>query len=219
MVFKRRDTRTPLQRAREIVYPRGGWLRAVSYMWHRLRRLPDPPQRIARGIYVGVFVSFTPFIGIHIFIAAILALLTRANAVAAMITTFIGNPLTFPLIATICLKAGHFLLGTRYDPTVNKSLKENFVAVGSELKHNFFALFSPEKMVWPSVGQFYDEIFLTYMVGGLLPGLIFGYVAYSLALPVIQTNQDRRRSLIARRFAANKDARANKRAAPDKGET
>lgn len=219
MVFKRRDTRTPLQIVRETVYPRGGWGRALSYMWHRVRRLPDPPHRIARGIFVGVFVSFTPFVGIHIFIAGVMALIARANAFAAMITTFIGNPLTFPLIATICLKTGHFLLGTRYDPAVNKSLMKNFVDVGAELEHNFFALFTPAKMTWTSVSQFYDEIFVTYAVGGLIPGLIFAFAAYSLTLPVIQTYQARRRSLIAERFAANKDARSAKRASPDKGET
>jgi hypothetical protein len=31
-----------------------------SYVMHRLRRLPDPPHKIARGIAAGVFVSFTP---------------------------------------------------------------------------------------------------------------------------------------------------------------
>lgn len=220
MVFKRRDSRTPLQIVRETIYPRGGWGRALSYMWHRVRRLPDPPHRIARGIFAGVFVSFTPFVGIHIFIAGILSLLVRANPFAAMITTFIGNPLTFPLIASICLKCGHFLLGTHYDPAVNKSIGKNIMDVAAELKHNFFAIFTARDMGWDSVAQFYDEIFVTYAVGGLLPGVLLGFVAYSLTLPVIEAYQHRRRNMLAERFAANQTARAEKAAAAaaDKGD-
>ena len=49
MVFKRRDRRSIWQILQETVYPRGGWARAASYISHRVRRLPDPPARIARG--------------------------------------------------------------------------------------------------------------------------------------------------------------------------
>ena len=65
MVFKRRNPRTWLRTVAEVFYPRGGWRRAVSYVIHRLRRLPDPPHKIARGVAAGVFVCFTPFFGFH----------------------------------------------------------------------------------------------------------------------------------------------------------
>ncbi|MFV0473483.1 MAG: DUF2062 domain-containing protein, partial [Pikeienuella sp.] len=69
MVFKRRDRRSWLRIVGESFWPRGGWGRAALYVQHRIRRLPDKPQRIARGISCGVFVSFTPLYGLH-FIAA-----------------------------------------------------------------------------------------------------------------------------------------------------
>ena len=59
MVFKRRDRRSPWQVVRELVYPRGGWKRAFHYVTHRIRRLPDTPHKIARGIWAGVFVTFS----------------------------------------------------------------------------------------------------------------------------------------------------------------
>ena len=84
MVFKRRDPRGWWQAAREYVYPRGGFRRAIKYVLHRMRRLPDPPHRIARGVFIGTFVNFPPLYGLQLLTAAALSWLTRGNILAAM---------------------------------------------------------------------------------------------------------------------------------------
>ncbi|MCX8509052.1 MAG: DUF2062 domain-containing protein, partial [Rhodobacteraceae bacterium] len=99
MVFRRRDRRPVLRALTELIFPRGGWKRATQYVIHRLRRLPDPPHRIARGIFAGVFISFTPFFGFHFFGAIAIAMVLRGNVLAALLATFFGNPVTTPLIA------------------------------------------------------------------------------------------------------------------------
>mgnify|MGYP003905738571 FL=1 len=63
MVFKRREPLGWLAWMREMVYPSGGFRRATRYVIHRMSRLPDEPHRIARGVFAGVFVSFTPLFG------------------------------------------------------------------------------------------------------------------------------------------------------------
>ncbi|MFV2034120.1 MAG: DUF2062 domain-containing protein, partial [Halocynthiibacter sp.] len=63
MVFKRRDKRPIWKILAGILWPRSGWARAYRYVRHRLHRLPDPPHRIARGIFAGVVASFTPLFG------------------------------------------------------------------------------------------------------------------------------------------------------------
>ena len=73
-----------------MLYPRGGWLRAFHYVKHRVRRLPDSPQKIARGVAAGVFTAFTPFYGFHFVTAYILARLVRGNGLASMMATFNG---------------------------------------------------------------------------------------------------------------------------------
>ena len=73
MVFKRRDRRSPLTVVREFMWPRGGWRRAFYYVRHRVNRLPDTPEKIARGVWAGVFTTFTPFYGFHFITAAIIA--------------------------------------------------------------------------------------------------------------------------------------------------
>ena len=54
MVFKRRDKPPFSIRMRELLYPRRGWRRAIEYLGHRVRRLPDTPHRIALGFACGL---------------------------------------------------------------------------------------------------------------------------------------------------------------------
>ncbi|MEO0946532.1 MAG: DUF2062 domain-containing protein, partial [Pseudomonadota bacterium] len=82
MVFKRRNPKPFLRAVWEFFWPRGGWARAFHYVKHRVRRLPDRPERIARGIWAGVFTTFTPFYGMHFVTAALVAYLMRGNILA-----------------------------------------------------------------------------------------------------------------------------------------
>jgi hypothetical protein len=111
VVFRRRDRRPIWRIIFELFWPRGGWGRAARYVQYRVRRLPDTPEKIGRGIWAGVFVTFTPFFGLHFFISVFLAGLMRGNLVAALLATFFGNPLTYIPIAATSLWFGHMLLG------------------------------------------------------------------------------------------------------------
>ena len=87
-MFKRRDRRPIWRAIGEFLWPRGGWSRAFQYVQHRLRRLPDSPERIGRGIWAGVFTTFTPFYGLHFIFAAMVAFVMRGNILASMMATF-----------------------------------------------------------------------------------------------------------------------------------
>ncbi len=110
-MFGRRNPLPVHHRAWSLVWPRAGWRRASRYMAHRVRRLPGTPYRIAAGVASGAAVSFTPFIGLHFVVAALLALLLRGNVVASAIGTAVGNPWTFPFIWTWIYALGQWLMG------------------------------------------------------------------------------------------------------------
>ncbi|WP_319022472.1 MULTISPECIES: DUF2062 domain-containing protein [unclassified Meridianimarinicoccus] len=190
-MFKRRNKRSIWRIAQDSVYPRGGWSRAISYISHRLRRLPDPPARIARGIAAGVFVTFTPFFGLHMFIAALLAFLLRANVLAALLSTFVGNPLTFPLIAALSIETGELLFGSESRVPLPQVLK-TFSRAFSELWTNLRLLVSGGEPHWDRLMLFFEGVFLPYLVGGLIPGLVAALLAYFLSRPVIAAYQKRR---------------------------
>ena len=86
MVFKRRERRSIGEIVGRSLYPRGGWVRAFEYVGHRVRRLPDTPEKISRGIWAGVFAAFTPFYGLHFVIAAVIAKLMRGNILASLMS-------------------------------------------------------------------------------------------------------------------------------------
>ena len=200
-MFKRRD-RLPFWRAlRHLLWPKGGWLRAYNYVKHRLRRLPDTPEKICRGIAVGVFLSFTPFFGFHIVFAWLAARIIRGNSGAAVLGTFFGNPATFGFIALSSLTAGHFLLGSRPDHAAKLSVMEKFNAAWHDLWHNFWAIFSPERTDWRGLEVFFHDVFMPYAVGGVVVGTIAGFITYFLTLPVISAYQASRRKRLRNRMA------------------
>ena len=82
MVFKRRNKPPFLNRIWHVLYPARGWRRGIEYLGHRIRRLPDTPERIALGFACGAFSSFTPLFGLHILLAIGLARMLRANILA-----------------------------------------------------------------------------------------------------------------------------------------
>ncbi len=111
-MFKRREPLSILKRAGEVLWPKGGWRRSGTYVAHRLRRLPGTPYRIAAGFASGAAISFTPFIGLHFVLAALLALVLRGNMLAAAIGTVVGNPWTFPFIWLWIYSLGNWLMGS-----------------------------------------------------------------------------------------------------------
>jgi uncharacterized protein (DUF2062 family) len=198
-VFKRRTPLSWLGRFGRAIYPRGGWARAFSYIAHRLRRLPDTPHKIARGIGAGVFVSFTPFFGFHFLLAFLLNMVLRGNLLAALLATFVGNPVTFPFIAGISLELGNWMLGRSHALPVRATVHA-FGDAAVEFWRNVTAIFTPDPTHWESLAGFFDRVFLPYLVGGILPGLVAALAAYFFTIPIISAYQKHRRNRMKKKW-------------------
>lgn len=185
MVFRRRDRLSFTARLQALVYPKGGWRRAGQYLWLRLTRLPDPPHRIARGVFAGVFVSFTPFFGIHLGLGAALSFVIRGNIVAAMLATLVGNPLTFPPIALASMQLGNYLLGIPAGQLTPGHILGAFGGASAELWTNFLAIFTTEPTHWDKLLRFYDNYFVPYLLGGTLLGIVAGIAGYYIGLGLV----------------------------------
>ncbi|QHQ37075.1 DUF2062 domain-containing protein [Algicella marina] len=199
MVFKRRERQSWLQRARDILYPRAGWRRTIEYLGHRVKRLPDTPHKIALGFACGVFVSFSPLFGFHFVFAGLCAMLVRGNVLASFLGTLVGNPLTFPFIATTSLSLGRRFMGISSGEMGFGSVKTAFVEAFAGLWQSLKAAFG---MAEPALGRlepFWTDIFLPYSVGGIIPGLITAAGFYFLTRPLIAAYQVRRRSRLLER--------------------
>lgn len=182
-----------------MVYPDGGFKRSLRYMVHRMRRLPDEPHRIARGVFAGMFVNFPPIFGIQFVSAALLAWVMRGNILAAVLCTFMSNPITTPIIALVSLELGYYLLGI--DGTLDiRTIFAAFADAGVELWRNFKTIFTAASPEWTELGAFFRTIYFPYTVGSILPGIAVSLVSYWLTIPAvkayqkIRANQSRERS-------------------------
>ncbi len=199
-MFRRRDYRPWYRVVLEVLWPRGGWLRAAQYVQHRMRRLPGTPEQIARGVFAGAVTVFTPYFGLHFVIAALLARVMRGSMIAALLATFIGNPLTYVPIAIISLNLGHFMLGSRPTVGVNDSLFARFGNAAGDLWHNFKAMFTDDVAHWGELLIFWNTVVWPWTVGGVIPGLICGIVCYFLSVPVIRAYQKRRAARLRKKM-------------------
>ncbi len=80
--------------------------------FRRLLTLDDPPERTALAFSIGVFIAFSPFLGLHTIMATLVAFLFRFNKIAVYSGTFINNPfLTLVPIIIASYAIGAFILG------------------------------------------------------------------------------------------------------------
>ncbi len=178
MLFQRRDPLRFQDRVRLFVWPPGGWMRSIRYFGKRVVRLGDSPHAIGLGFACGVAVSFTPFVGFHFFMAALLAYVIRGNLIASAIGTVVGNPLTFPAMWWLSYELGHRILGTQ---------PGELLVTGAE-----------GALPW------YDvlPILKPMLIGAVPLGLVFGFGAYLIVKVLVRTYQHaRRRHILGRREA------------------
>ena len=231
MVFKRREPLGWGAWLREQVYPRSGFKRAIRYVVYRMRRLPDQPHRVARGVFAGSLIGFLPLPGLQFLAAWGAARLARGNVLAALLATFNTNPLTTPFFAVLAMTLGHWIMGIEA-PLNAEYIGMAFGDAGRDLWFNFTALFGPEKARWHGLIKFWHEIYVPYFIGALGPGLVLSIIAYYITIPLVEAYQkaraakakdraERRRKLremvseAAVRVKARRDPAAGGATAPD----
>ena len=92
-------------------------------LWHLNRK------SVSRAFLAGVFCAFLP-IPMQMVVAALLAILIRANLAVSIGLVWISNPLTMPPIFFFTYKIGTYLLGS--DP-VNNNVSFSYKYIMSEL--------------------------------------------------------------------------------------
>lgn len=201
MVFKRRNKRTIWQSVSESILPRRGWKRAITYLGHRLKRLPDSPHKISLGLAVGVWLCFSPFFGLHMVLSVLLSYILRANIIAALLGTMLSAPPPiFVLIIAINFKIGAWMTGTPEAPETGGSILHLFREASLDLWHNLKSVFSGEVVDWTNLIEFFHSIVMPYTIGGIVPGTVSAVVAYFMSKPLIYAYQHRRRGRLLERF-------------------
>ena len=172
-----------------------------------MRRLPDEPHRIARGVFAGVFVNFPPIFGIQFISAGLLAWVMRGNILAALLCTFLSNPITTPFIALGSLELGHWMLGIDR-PLSAVYIFQAFGQAGSELWANVLAIFTDAPTEWGKLAAFWHAIYFPYLVGSILPGIVVSLIGYYLTIPLVHAYQKLRRARLSDRLEKRRRLKA-----------
>ena len=200
-MFKRREKRSIFRFFYEVIFSLKGISRAIEYVGIRLKRIPDTPHKISLGMSCGIFASFTPLFGLHFLIAGLLSYLLRANVLASLIGTFVGNPITFPIITVFNLKLGEWILGSsEYSSGDGGKIFEGFLDFIFLIYKSFFTEGSIGENNVPRMNEFLNGVFIPYSLGGLILGIFIAVISYFLLRPLVATYQKKRSALKAKRL-------------------
>jgi uncharacterized protein len=123
---------------------------------HALIKLNDPPHKLALAFSLGVFIAFSPTVGLHMLTCLALGWLFRLNTLVIITASFINNPWTIVPLYGFCIWFGLKITG------------ENAVVpdiVWSELNFsNAYAVLKP--YLW------------SYVAGTLILGVVAAVIAY-----------------------------------------
>ena len=200
-MFKRRERRSIFRFFYEVIFSLKGISRAIEYVGIRLKRIPDTPHKISLGMSCGIFASFTPLFGLHFLIAGLLSYLLRANVLASLIGTFVGNPITFPIITVFNIKLGEWILGSsEYSSGDGGKIFEGFLDFIFLIYKSFFTEGSIGENNVPRMNEFLNGVFIPYSLGGLILGIFIAVISYFLLRPLVATYQKKRSALKAKRL-------------------
>ena len=142
--------------------------------FRRLLAIDDPPERTALAFSIGVFIAFSPFLGIHTIMATLIAFVFRFNKVAIYSGTFLNNPpLTLVPIIIASYAVGAVLLGRpwRIPPEGVELLKHPHLLTADYYRRLFV-------QSWYVVEPF--------ALGGMVLSVVCSLIAYPLTLRALR---------------------------------
>ncbi|MGK2871457.1 MAG: DUF2062 domain-containing protein [Alphaproteobacteria bacterium] len=155
---------------RELIWPASGYRRAATYLWHRLVRLNASPHTVALGFAIGVYMSFSPFLGLHLALSGLFSWLFRVNIAASLLGNFLGNPVTYPFMWAAVYQTGVLMLGKTSAGEVIDLTSLTFDAA-----------------------SFWD-LFLPFLLGSIPVGILVGMVFYFPVKKGVARFQESRRA-------------------------
>jgi uncharacterized protein (DUF2062 family) len=148
--------------------------------FRRLLAIDDPPERTALAFSIGVFIAFSPFLGLHTIMATAIAFLFRFNKIAIYTGTFINNPFfTLVPIIIVSYAVGAFVLGRPWHiPDEGLELLKNPQLFSGDYYRRLFV--QSWHIVWP------------FTVGATVLSVVCSVLAYPLTLRVLRAYRRRK---------------------------
>ena len=163
--------------------PRSGIFRWLRYVYVRLVRTNDSPQKIAWGLAVGVFLGVFPTFGLGTLVALALAITFKFNKAAAVLGSLIMNPLTTPLFWTASSALGAILVNRDWHHTLKmvQAFSDHLRLVDLTTREGWAFLLKGLR----------TGIYI-YLLGNILISLVLSVTFYAAALHLTRAYRERR---------------------------
>ena len=146
----------------------------IKWLYDRFLKIRGTPREIALGMALGLFIGFSPTMGLQIIIGVFIASLLKWSKIATLIGVQITNPITAPLIYSPTYYIGAKVIG----------LETMFVFKGSDLS----SLFEMIKQA--------PQIFLALTIGGVLIGFPVACIGYAVVYRMMNNHQKKLKELV-----------------------
>ena len=160
-----------------------GWWQGARESIRRLLRQRATAHEIALGCALGAFVSITPLLGVQTLMAIVMAFLLRASVPAAIVGTFIGNPLSWPFIWVSTYLMGLQMVGLEgaFDPA----------AVQRNIELLWNALLDPSPQLLDATAALFWPLLWPMLAGSVPIGLLTAAVVYYVSRNAVRAWRSR----------------------------
>jgi uncharacterized protein (DUF2062 family) len=137
----------------------------------------DTPRRTAAAYALGVFLAFSPMLGLHTVLGLALAFLLRLNRVAVVLGVYTNLPWLVPAYYTVATIGGAAILGVETPPgAVDRAMEAVSAASWGHLA---------------GLAQALAPLFWAYVLGSTAGALLFAAAAYRVSLAMILAHRKR----------------------------
>lgn len=140
----------------------------VSKLYERFIRIHGTPKEIALGFALGLFIAFSPTMGLQIALAVFFASIFKWNKYAAAIAVWVTNPFTAPFIYGLTYIIGAKLIGANHPFHLSGDFDWGMLM----------------RMLQKSPG-----IMVSLFVGGIVVGLPVAFLGYYLSFKAVEKYQ------------------------------
>jgi uncharacterized protein (DUF2062 family) len=148
--------------------------RAAVRKWlDGLLHIHDSPRRTAAAFALGVFLGFSPFLGLHTILALAIAFLFNLNRVAVLLGVYSNLPWIMAPYYALTTAFGAELLGTRLPPGFREQI------------YSLFELSLLQSDFWRKLFEMLQPLLWAYAAGSIIGAVVLSTMAYRLALAFV----------------------------------
>jgi uncharacterized protein (DUF2062 family) len=154
------------------------WRRWLDTLFH----IHDTPERTASAFALGVFLGFSPFLGLHTIVGVALAFLFNLNRVAVLLGVYSNLPWIIGGYYALTTIMGAALTGVGLPPDFRERLVQMFE----------MSLYS--SAFWSELGRLLSPLLVPFVVGSTLGAVALATVAYFVSRAFLQRRHRHRQT-------------------------